>query len=56
MKKINTWFKCEYPGCTRESDHGYEILYQGKTIKVCEECYKKIRRKKKSGVSENVHA
>ena len=46
IKKITTWFKCEYPGCHKETDHGYEIEYEGKKIKVCQECYKKTRRKK----------
>jgi hypothetical protein len=46
MKKIKTWFKCENPGCPIETDHGYEIQHKGKKIKVCVECYKKIRRKK----------
>jgi len=44
MKKIATWFKCEYPDCPIETDRGYEIKYKGKKIKVCEECYKKIKR------------
>ena len=46
MKKIIGWFRCEYHGCPNEADQGYEIKHEGKTIKVCEECYKKIRRKK----------
>ena len=41
MKKINTWFKCEYPDCPNERDTGYEIKYKGKKIKVCLDCYKK---------------
>jgi len=78
MKKITTWFKCEYPGCNRETDNGYEIKLKynigegkqqkgglnkiltsspkklrpnkpppkilGPKIKICEECYKRIRR------------
>jgi hypothetical protein len=46
VKKISTWFKCEAQDCPVETDHGYEILHKGKKIKLCEECYKKIRRKK----------
>jgi len=43
MKKINTWFRCEYPDCHNETDRGYEVEHEGKKIKVCEECYKKLR-------------
>jgi len=39
-------FKCEYPGCPLEGDRYYLIVYQGKKIRVCEECYKKTRRPK----------
>jgi len=56
MKKINTWFRCEYPGCPAETDIGYEVQYQGKKIRVCKECLKKIRRRGKGDVSEIVHA
>jgi len=42
MKKINTWFKCEYPDCPNERDKGYEIKYKGKKIKVCTDCYKTL--------------
>jgi gamma-glutamylcysteine synthetase len=56
MKKIKAWFKCENPCCPIEKDHGYKIQHKGKKIKVCEEFYKKIRRRKKSAISENVHA
>lgn len=43
MKKIATWFKCEYPECGRETDRGYEIRRQGKRIKVCETCYQTLK-------------
>ena len=57
MKKlINTWFKCEYPGCPVETDNGYEVQYRGKKIKVCKECLKKIKGRGKGGVSKSVHA
>jgi hypothetical protein len=45
VKKITTWFKCEYPGCPVETDHGYEIQRKGKKIKLCEECFKKLKRR-----------
>jgi len=57
MKKlINTWFRCEYPGCPVETDCGYEVHYQGKKILVCKECLKKIKGRGKGGVSKSVHA
>jgi len=55
MRRIETYFVCEDPRCSREVDRGYEIRRKGKKIKLCEECYNKIRRKE-SGVSENIHA
>ncbi len=56
MKVINTWFRCEYPGCPVEIDSRYEMQYQGKKILVCKECQKKIRRREKGGVSESIHS
>lgn len=45
-KTTNIWFRCEYPGCSVESDTYYKVQYKGKKIKVCEGCLKKIRGKK----------
>jgi ribosome-binding protein aMBF1 (putative translation factor) len=41
--RVFEYFRCEYPGCTNESDYGYEVMYKGKKIKVCETCYKTIK-------------
>ena len=44
IKELTEYFKCEFPGCSCETDQGYEIEHQGKKIKVCEDCYSKIKK------------
>ncbi len=39
-KTTNTWFQCAE--CPVESDLYYTIQRQGKEIKVCPECFKRI--------------
>ena len=45
IKAIAHYFKCEFPGCHFETDRGYEIEHQGKKIKICKDCYSKIKKR-----------
>jgi hypothetical protein len=46
VRTVKTWFRCQYQGCTVETDTGYEMLIEGKKVMVCQSCMEKIQRKK----------
>ncbi len=37
------WFQCAL--CPREEDTYYEIIFEGKKIRICQNCLKKIKRR-----------
>jgi len=45
IKIINDYFKCAL--CPREGDRYYELQHKGRKIKVCKDCLKKIRAKRR---------
>jgi hypothetical protein len=52
-KAVKMWFRCEYPGCSVETDTGYEVrMGEGKAV-VCESCMKKLVRKNTSESSSS---
>jgi hypothetical protein len=46
VRTVRTWFRCQYQGCTVETDTGYEMLIEGKKMMVCPNCLEEIQRKK----------
>jgi len=51
VRTVKTWFRCQYKGCTVETDTGYEMLIEGKKVMVCRSCMEEIQ-KKRGGKSD----
>jgi hypothetical protein len=50
-KAVKMWFRCEYPGCSVETDSGYEVMMGDVKAVVCGSCLKKLVRKNRTNES-----